>query len=642
MSAPVPAHPSRSRAPLIATLACLAVAIVAILILRGIDTPWSGKLGRTLYGVEKPEKLGLGERYHRLLTVFTQVEDPAREKFKVRDWSRIGMCLSSTAVLALALVGAATAWWWGRLLSGPASGRGWSPPPMDRRAWILVGLLLVIGASLRWPAAWQHPTYDEQDNMRRNYHGFHDFRTPGQAPEWVEAGFSDAVWENERVNNPYLFSLLSQVSQSAWRMIEGAPRERADLAAMRVPSLLFGWLAIASLFWFCRQIGLAKIAPWAAALMVFHGLALHHSVEARGYGLNLFMASLLLGFAWRVLHRGGTVDWLAFGALVFLSVFSYPGSLYLVAAINLFIVATIVWRWRKHADPLAWSALARCVVANGAAGLLYLWIITPAIPQAMSEFHEKFPQGNLGFSWLLGATVTYSTGLMPIYTQVFAPADWQGPTHVEWFFTHFPKMWPICLLAIVTLGFFISGWIWLWKSGRYRAGFLLVAASSGVVMVCHHYLFTGLSLYHWYIIYILPTVLIVWAAGIGSLAGKIGGKFQLRDTVLGAATVAAVCLWMFAISYKLPGLERWDDGITYLVREPMGGKWAVKTDPIRVGEIQRGPSLWINTADGFLFRIRDFEKNPEAWDYVRERPLSQWGQAPASVGSADGGNQRPQ
>jgi hypothetical protein len=628
-----PASPTGfpSRAPLYATLACLAVALIAFLILREMDTPWSGKLGRTIYGVAEPGQLGYGEKYQRLFEVFAKVEDPSRAKLKVRDWGRIGMRLSSTFILVVALVGAATAWWWGRWLSGPPTGPGAIAPKMDRRAWLILGLLLVFGAALRWPAAWQHPTYDEQDNMRRNYHGFHDFREPGKAPEWVEAGFADAVWENERVNNPYLFSLLSQVSQSAWRFFTGTPRERTNLAAMRFPSLLFGWLAIATLFWFVRQIGLARLAPWAAALMAVHALALHHSVEARGYGLNLFMGSLFLGLAWRALQIGRTRDWQAFGMVVFLCVFSYPGSLYLVATINLFIAATLLWRWRKQADPRAMTALARCAVANGAAGLLYLWIITPAIPQAMSEFHEKFPQGNLGFSWVLGATVTYATGLMPIYTQVFAPPEWPGPTHVQWFFTHFPKMWPICLLAILTLILFVSGWIRLWKTGRFRTGYLIAAAASGVIMVSHHYLFTGLSLYYWYIIYILPTVLLVWAAGIGSLADKIGGKPHGRDTIIGSMITAGICLWMLVISYQWPGLGRWDDGITYIVREPPGGKWAAKSDPIRTGEIQRGSSLWINTADGYLFRIRDFEENPSAWESVRFRPSSGWGKLPGQA-----------
>ncbi|MFM7182673.1 MAG: hypothetical protein ACKO2G_14575 [Verrucomicrobiales bacterium] len=638
MPTTVPNSASRSRAPLYATVACLAVAVIAILILRGIDIPWSGKLGSNLYGVEKPAQLGLVEKYQRLVEVSTNVEDPARSSLKVRDWSRIGMCLSSTVVLALSLVGAATAWWWGRFLSGPPTGPGEVGPKMDRHSWILLGLLLVLGAALRWPAASQHPTYDEQDNMRRNYHGYLDFREPGKAPEWVEAGFSHAVWENERVNNPYFFSVLSQVSQTTWRFITGMSRERTDLSAMRFPSLLFGWLAIASVFWFARQIGLTRLAPIAAALMVVHGLALHHSVEARGYGLNLFMASLLLGFAWRALQIGRARDWFAFGSLVFLSVFSYPGSLYFVATVNLFVAATLLWRWFKQKDPHALTALARCVVANAAAGLLYLWIVSPAIPQAVAEFQEKFPQGNLGFSWLLGATVTYATGLMPIYDQVFAPPEWQGPTHVEWFFTHFPRMWPICLLTFVTLFFFISGWISLWKKGRFRAGFLLAAAGSGVLMVLHHYFFTGYSLFHWYIIYILPAVLLAWAAGIDSFAGKIGTKLKWRESTTASLLTAAICLWMFVISYKLPNLERWDDGITYLVREPPGGTWEGKSDPIRIGEIQRGSSLWVNTADGYLFRIRDYKDNPDQWNHVLARPLAEWGKVP---GQADSGPAAP-
>lgn len=632
MSAPVPPAPSRTRAPLLAKLACLAVALIAFFILREMDTPWSGKLGRTIYGVDQPGQLGYGEKYRRLIEVFSQVEDPAREKLKVRDWGRIGMRLSSTLVLIIALLGAATAWWWGRWLAGPATGRGWSTPKMDTRSWIMLGLLLVLGAALRWPSARHYMTYDEQDNMRRNYHGFLDYREPGQAPEWVEAGFDHALWENERVNNPYLFSVLSQVSQSAWRAATGAPRERSDQVAMRFPSLFFGWLAIATVFWATRQLGWPRLAPVAGALMAVHALALHHSVEARGYGLNLFMVSLLLGFGWRAMQIGNTRDWLAFGCLVFLCVFSYPGSLYLVLVLTAFIALVLLRRRVKQGDAGARAGLARLAAGCGAAGLLYVWLITPAIPQAMSEFHEKFPQGNLGFSWVLGATVTYATGLMPIYTMVFAGPEWQGPTHVEWFFTHFPRMWPLCALTLLTLGLFATGWVWIWRNGRPRAGFLLAANASGIIMVCHHYFFTGLSLYYWYIIYILPAVLMAWSAGILVAADKLAGPRGKESNLPGAVLTAAICAWMIAVGSQLPKLDQWNDGITYLTRQPPHGGWGRASDPIRTVEIQRGPSLWINTADGYLLRIRDFEKNPEAWDFARTRGLSEWGKLPLPPG----------
>lgn len=628
MPDPTSPTPSRSRATLYATLVCLAVALVAFWILREMDNPWNGKLGRQIYGAQDPGKLGQVEKHRRLAEVFLVIGDPVREKLKVRDWARIGMRLSSTVVLVVALLGAATARWWAPGLAGPAGGPGLEVAKMDRRSWILLGLLLLLGASCRWPGARHYMTYDEQDNMRRNYHGFLDYREPGINPEWVEAGFREAIWENERVNNPYLFSLISQVSQSAWRAVTGASRERGDLVAMRFPSLLFGWLAIASIFWTARQLGLARLAPWAAGLMAVHALALHHSVEARGYGLNLFFVSLLPGLVWRVLQIGSTREWLAFGTVVFLAILSYSGSLYQIALLNFLIAVVLLWRWKKHGQPGARAGFFRWAAANSAAAILYLWIISPAIPQAIAEYHEKFPTGNLGFSWVLGATVTYATGLMPIYTKALAGPDWQGPTHVEWFFTHFPKFPAIFVLCLFTLVLFAIGLIWIWKQGKLRASIITLAAASGPVMVTHHYLGTGFSLYYWYLIYILPAVLLIWAAGIGALGDKIGTTMKKDGTTVASLLAAGIALWMLAVGYQWPGAGEWNDGITYFSRQPPAGGWGVPSDPIRAVEIQRGSSLWINSADGYLFRLRDFEKNPTAWDYVRTRKIADWGKIP--------------
>ena len=635
MSDPASPPPSRSRAPLFAALACLAVGMIAFLILREMDAPWSGKLGRTLYGVQEPGKLGYGEKYQRLIEVFTDVGDPVREKLKVRDWGSIGMRLSSTVVLVLALLGAGTARWWAPLLVGPAAGPGLEVPKMDRRAWLVLALLLVVGAAFRWPSARHYVTYDEQDNMRRNFHGFHDCRDPASAPKWIEAGFREAIWDNDRVNNPYLFSLLSELSQSVWRSVTGVSRERGDLVAMRFPSLLFGWLAIATTFWTARQLGLARLAPWAAGLMAVHALALHHSVEARGYGLNLCIISILPALVWRVLQNGNNRDWLAFGLVVFLAIFSYPGSLYQVALLNFLVAGILLWRWKKAGQPSARTGLFRWVAANSVAAILYLWIISPAVPQAMAEFHEKFPTGNLGFSWMLGATVTYATGLMPIYTKSLVGPDWIGPTHVEWFFTHFPRFPAIFVLCLLTLILFTLGLIWVWKQGKLRATILTLAAASGPIMVTHHYLTTGLSLYYWYIIYILPAVLILWAAGIGILGDKLGAAMKKNGTSVASILTAVIAIWMLAIGYQWPGSRQWDDGITYFSRQPPAGGWGAKSDPIRTMEIQRGSSLWVNTADGYLFCIRNFEQNPEAWNFLRQRPLDQWGKMPVPAGASE-------
>ena len=627
-----PNSPSPRRPVFIATMVCLVVAVLAFLVIRTVDSPWGGKLGRSIFGPEVYQMTTL-DAHRGLIQFYFDPTHPARAKMTVEDWGRVGMRLSSTLVLVVALLGAATARWWGAWL-GTATPPASAPAPViPRWSWLVLLAALAVGGALRLPAAWQYVTYDEQDNMRRNYHGYLDFIKPGEAPKWVEASFADAVWENDRVNNPFFFSTLSQVSQAGWRAVSGAPRERFSMPAMRLPSLVFGTAAIAAIWWMMNTLGLVRQAPWAAILMAVHALALHHSVEARGYGMSMFLACLLLGMAWRVLQRGQARDWAGFGVLVFSCIFTYPGSLYYVATLNLFVAGTLAVRWRKSGEDAARAGLARWFITNVAAGMTFLWIVAPAAPQAMAEFHEKFPTGNLTASWVAGAFVTYSTGLMGIFDPPGELDAWTGPSHLMWFFTHFPKFWPIMIIAVIVFPLLmVAGIRSLWKTDRLRALLLFVAAMSGCLMFTHHRLVTGYSLYYWYIIYILPAVLAIEATGLTAWASRIAKPSAggLRADLAGGAMTVVLATWLLVISYNLPGLHQWNDGIVYFDRQPPRSGWWSPDGEIERSEIPRGRSLWVTYKDGYLCRFRDHEENADAWRTTRVRMKSAWGNIPTA------------
>lgn len=624
----------------IAVILSILVALAAFFLMREMESPWGGKLGKAIYG-ENPKELSGLRLYQGLIDVYTNVDHPARAKMKVEEWARIGLRLSSTLVLLVALGAAATARWWVPWVITPPD-RVPTPskpakPAIPRWSWLALAAFMVLGAILRWPSATHYVTYDEQDNLRRNYHGFLDFMEPGKPPVWTEASMADAVWENSRVNNPFFFSALSQVSHKIWRAATGQPRERFDIIAMRMPSLVFGWLAIAAIWWAANTMGLVRAAPWAAGLMSVHALALHHSVEARGYGMCVFMVSILLGMCWRVITRGHPRDWALFGVIVFLSLFTYPGSLYHVATLNMTVAGILLFRWRKSGDASARLGLSRWVLVNSVAALCYLWLVAPAWPQAMNEFDEKFPRGNLNLAWGLGAWVTYASGLMPIYVADKFGPEWVGPSHVEWFFTHFPKFWPIMLLPVLVFpALLILGWRHVWMQNRTLTLLLTFAACSGLLMVTHHRLVTGYSLFHWYIIYILPAVLILEASGLAAMGDWWARRQAAGSTVADAspavpATLATILLcWLIAIGHTWPGSKEWNDGITYFSRQPPKGPWGKTNDEIPRSEIPRGGSLWVTYRDGYLCRFRDHGKHAEAYEAARVRKSGEWGVSPLS------------
>ena len=628
MPNPPSSIPDSRRSFWIALAVCLLVALAAARVLKSLDDPWTGSMGRLLFGKEAGS-LGTFEKYHRVLQCYTDPHFPGRERMGVDDWVRIGLRLSSLLVIAASLLAAATSFWWSRWMRHPEA-PAWKPPRVAGWSrWILLGTLL-LGAALRLPSARCGMTYDEQDNARRNYHGYHELAAPGAPARFVEARWQDAVWENERGNNPFLFSFLSQVSQSVWRQFAGAPRDRFDLVAMRFPSLFFGLAALAAVWWSMNQIGLGRAAPWAGLLMAVHGLALHHSIEARAYGLCLFFSSALIGLAWRVIHRGRGWEWALFGLLVCASILAYPGMFYFVASVNLFVAAVLGWRAFKARDRLARANLARWFVSNSAAALAFFWVFFPTFPQAAGFFATKFPEGNLDLAWAIGAFTTYGSGLMAWFDNNVGAPGWTGPSELAWWGARFPAFWPVGLAAFLIFPLvFLTGLVSAWREegGKMRAALLATCLLAGAAMFCHHAFLTGFSLYHWYVIYTLPALLGLMGCGLAALGSALARRLGRPDRAPAWTGLVAAfhCLWLLWIVYPWPGARPWQDDMAIMARQPPSGGWRTAPGEIPRIEIQRGESLWVTYLDGYQIRYHDYEDHLAQWRPIVQRPLAGWG-----------------
>lgn len=171
---------------------------------------------------------------------------------------------------------------------------GWQA---NRVSWIILIASLVLATGIRVPELNGSILWDEQDNHRRNYHGYTEWSEPGQPPKFVEAGWKESIWENRRGNNPHLFSLLSWTSNTIWRAAADAPRSRSSVVATRAPAAIIGILSIASLWWMLNAVGLPRLAPAAALLAAAHPLFSEFGIQARAYCITLFLTPILMAAA---------------------------------------------------------------------------------------------------------------------------------------------------------------------------------------------------------------------------------------------------------------------------------------------------------------------------------------------------------
>ncbi len=290
---------------LVAILVLLACALLSVR--WSLPAPWEGAAARRLakgaeFGTDEHIQVGLW-------------------------WGAIGVGLT------LLLLAATSGWWFRWCWASLERARPGDRTVFDLEEWPwLLGALCVAAvfraAYIDLPVLW-----DEQDNLRRSYHGYVEV-APDGAEKWRPARFRDALWENDRANNPFLYSVACQASLSAWRAGSGADRRLFDVVAMRFPAFLAGVASIVALWWLAKMLGLRRAAPLAALLAAAHCLHVEYSFQARGYAFVLLFAPLAAGFVALGIRDGLWRWWVGYAVSIFCCLHAFPGAAYFAVALG--------------------------------------------------------------------------------------------------------------------------------------------------------------------------------------------------------------------------------------------------------------------------------------------------------------------
>ena len=606
-----------------AVVVCLGVVAGAVLCGSLVEKPWQGSHGQVILAGQ-PEHTGSVAKRLATLRFYVDRQAPGREKFQTRDWVRTGLLVGSWFAAGVGLTAALTARWWARWSLGPPAPAevpsGWQAPLWSR----LVLCVAVAGAgAIRLPPLAGNILWDEQDNLRRNFHGYYQFQSPAAQPKWVEATLMDALWENERGNNPHLLSVLSHTGLAVWRALTGEPRERYDRVVLRWPSAVFGLLSLVSLWWMLNAAGLPRLAPWAVVLAAAHPLWAEFTFQARGYGLSLFLTPIVLGMGWRMVKFGRWRDGVWFGVAEFASLMAFPGSLYCIATLNLALAVMIGWAWRKG-DSGARARFWRWVVVNTAAATAFGWLMAPAFPQMATYMNNGFQHGVMPPFWYVVSYNLFATGMhFEFPRDPFFNTDRSAPSVLLWLSGDFWRAWPVALWSMVVFpAAVVAGFVrWARQADRSFTLLVLMTLAAGALCIAHHALFTGCYIYSWYAIYTLPVLVAAAAHGI---------TWPLDRRGWAGAVVAAAAVGVLAISHPWARHGGWQTQHCRIHPRPVvAAAWGAPEGCIRRVEFQRGRALWVNYEDGFQFALRDYASQPQAWAGLLDRPLSAYGRKPS-------------
>ncbi len=412
---------------------------------------------------------------------------------------------------ALCATLALTTPWWARTSAarGPAAP---AAPPMTGRGWLALVAILAVAGALRWERAGLS-FYNDEGHSYRRYIGGQHLRQDDGTVQWRQVTWTETVWLNKVGNNSVPCSLLGRLSYDAWRKLTGAADGALGERAVRLPVLLAAMAGLVVLWLLLRRMWPGSHACWwVLVLAALHPWHVRYSSEARGHGFLLLGIPLCFYFFERAREDDRWRWWIGMGLAEFFCAASFPGAISFLGVFNGLLVLLLAWHaWRKQG---AWARLLRPLAGMLFGVMVGLPVMLPIMRQLL-EVMKTLPSlmGHMGIEWwqdvlglLLGGVgwsdldIDNSTNLALARITALHPWAW--------------------LLLAATLVPLAAG-VWRVAKRRHFTGWLALAAGPTAAIT----MWTLMSLqdkvlYLWYVIFMLPGLLILWAAGADALIAR--------------------------------------------------------------------------------------------------------------------------
>jgi hypothetical protein len=510
----LPPPPAR---PAALALALAALALVFIAFAGGAD--WRDALPRRIEkgGLVKPSDLAPTYTYWTLLA----------------------------AAATLILLATTTAAWAGR----PQPLNQPSPPHQQastRRRTLAIALslfaILALATTLRAPRLSQSLYNDEIHSARLHTVGEWKDRGPGRGFEFRQPPWSETVWGNTTANNHIPLSIAARALHDARsRAVDAAPGELFE-AMLRLPSLVAGLSSILAIAALAAALGGPRAALIAALIAAAHPWHVRFSTEARGYSLVLLFAPLLLYAAILIYRRDSARAHALFALSAFFLLWTTIGTIYFLVATGLALSLALLF-----ARPSRPRTLLRFCVSCTLAATAFFIAFSPCLPQVHAALFSDDPiaglLGDLSPAWAKGLASSYLLGMAhsPALPDSTTLASWQTMA-ARW------GTFSATIAAAAASLLFVGGLVAL---GRARRGGALVAVASlaAAALAIVQALRSGLFLHHWYLLYILPS-LIVGAALFAASRRRLFAWPALAATALTLALAYPFPLSRYLVAGK--------------------------------------------------------------------------------------------
>jgi hypothetical protein len=436
--------------------------------------------------------------------------------------------------------------WWA---AAPAPEGALSPRDATPRwFWPLVLAAIVACGAIAGPTL-GHSLWDDENESLTYYSLGRFLREDGSGKIRFKAcPWRKTVFGYTTPNNHIFHNVLSRSTNALWSAAAKPGGWKFNHIAIRLPAFLAALAALAALALLLKEFGFPAAGIAAAWFLAVNPWFTEHAAIARGYTL-LMLLVLLAVIAWRRALIAGTWRWwICFAAASLLMMWTYLGSFFILAPLNLATALLILRGGPTVAGPVR-TQLSRWFCVNALAAAVALPLLLPLVPQ-MKKYIAKLATTPtlIGPDWLRDVFWFFAGGAPWIRNsaEAFRYHDMQLVTQAL-------GTWALWAIGLVVVGFFFLG---LWRfarSGRLAfalAACMVVAPALQFFYARHQQIF----IFEWYVIYALPSVALFWGAGLAVFAPWLARVMRLpcfAPLVAGAILALYACLVSPVHSWQL-------------------------------------------------------------------------------------------
>jgi hypothetical protein len=457
-----------------------------------------------------------------------QVEWEPGKPLKIHQFVAIYEWWAAAINLALLVLLGLSARCWLRPPGRPAT--PWLPDdPTPRWFWPLVIAAMALTAFWGVQRIPQSLWDDEDSSLHRAVLGQYRHDANGEL-KLKETTWKVALWNYWKPANHQFQTILSKASLETWRAVTRPTGLQFSEPVIRFPCLVAGVLSIASLALLLKRLGFARAAVVGAFLLSIHPWHIRYAIELRGYIFTLLFGPLMLYCLIQAIDFGRWRWWAGFAASEFALLYAYPGCLYMVIIANLCGAAALLFRHSTTEE--RWRFMPRLLVASTVAGMIYLQLMLPCVPQLIDYFKTERALGELSLRWHRNMGAHLLAGIpwnnSDIPSAGYQELQWTAEAHPHIFL--FLRAAAVTLLVLGVLRLALArpaGWIVL--AALLLPGPLVYLVSRAG----NHYL------YEWYLFFGLSGLVGFVALGVDWLAGLAGRLHRFAALSVGGLAVLA-------------------------------------------------------------------------------------------------------